>query len=156
MGISLTLEESDFAGYIDDGDIFPAVLSEVKLVEKPFIDDKTGEKVKKISFKFRIDQPGDPHDGDFKWGETGTRFNTHPECRLKNWAEAVLGRTLERGYQLETDDLLDKECRVVIGRRDYEKDGETKVYNFVKDVMPSAENMKAFANRDALDDPEPF
>ena len=156
MGLSLELEESDFSGYIDDDEIFPATLVEVKLVEKPFVDDKTGEKVKKISFKFRLDAEGDPHDGDFKWGETGTRFNTHPDCRLKNWAEAILGRELVKGYQLDTDDLLDQKCRVVIGRREYDKDGQTKIHNSVKDLMPSAENMQAFANQDRLDDPEPF
>jgi hypothetical protein len=76
---------------------------------------------------------------------------TH-NCRLKNWAEAILGLKLPPHYRLDTDTLLDRHCFVVVGRRDYtNKDGEAKVRNFVRDVQPTTANAKALA--DATSEP---
>jgi hypothetical protein len=73
-------------------------------------------------------------------------------CRLKTWAEAILGQRLPPHYRLDTDMLLDKECRVMVGKRDYEKDGQVKSANFVSEVHPSRANVEALAVADA----EPF
>lgn len=70
-------------------------------------------------------------------------------CRLKTWAEAILGQRLPPHYRLDTDMLLDRECRVMIGKRDYEKDGQLKSANFVSEVHPSRENVQALAAADA-------
>lgn len=145
------LEESDFAGYIDDDTIFEANLVGVRQVEKPFTDDD-GNKVNKVEFKFTLIDPDGNFDGTPQWGETPTRFNSHPDCRLRNWASAILGTELPIGYRLDTDVLLGNTCRVVIGLREYEKDGATKKRNSVKDVIPSREAMARMASPDE----EPF
>jgi hypothetical protein len=151
MGLILELEESEFSGYINDGTTYAATLvEEPKLKEKPFTDKDTGEKVKKFEFHFKLISD-DGHDGQDIWGETSTRFNTHPECRLKNWSEALLGQRLPAKYKLDLDTLRDHKCIVVVGRRDYEKDGQAKSRNFVADVQPTRAAAMAMAQED-----EPF
>lgn len=150
MGIVLELEESEFAGWIDDGARYAATVVGIRLREKPFKDD-AGQPIKKIEFAFKLISD-DGQDGRDIWGETSTRFNSHPECRLKNWAEAILGMKLPPHYRLDTDQLLDRHCFVVVGRKEWtNKDGEDKVRNFVRDVQPTTANAKALAEAD-----EPF
>lgn len=146
----LELEESEFAGYITDGASYAATLvEEPRLKEKPFTDEN-GNKIKKFEFHFKL-ITDDAHDGRDLWGETPTTFNTHPECRLKLWAEALLGQRLPARFRLDLDTLRDRKCIVVVGRREYVKDGETKVRNFVRDVQPTRQNAIALASED-----EPF
>lgn len=152
MGTTFELEESDFAGYIEDDEIYAATVAKVKVVEKPY-DDDDGNKVKKVEFKVVLRDDSGVQDGTNLWGETSTKFNTHPDCRLRNWACAVMGTDLPVGYRLDTDVLEGQDVRVVVGLKEYTKDGQTKQRNFVKDIMPSPEAMDRMA---AGQDQEPF
>lgn len=78
------------------------------------------------------------------------RIATH-NCRLKQWSEAILGMHLTPHFRLDTDMLLDRHCFVVVGKKEYQKDGETKFHNFVRDVQPTTANAKALAER--IDEP---
>jgi hypothetical protein len=141
MGLIFELEESDFAGYIADGEIYAARVTNIRDVEKPY-KDKDGNPVKKVEFKFQL-VSDDPHDGTDMWGETSTKFVAHDECKLRNWARSILARDLPIGYRLDTDELLDRACRVIVGLKEYpdKATGEIKQRNFVRDVMPSREAM---------------
>lgn len=152
MGIILEVEESGFSGFIEDGEILNARVQSVELKTKPFTDEKTGEPVKKFEFKFKIDDPN--YDGQFIWGETSTRVTDHPENRLRNWAEALLGQRLTTHYKFNTDDLQDRDCRIIVGKTvKPNAQGVEKTRNFVREVHPTKEN----AARLALDDQnEPF
>jgi hypothetical protein len=134
------MEESSFSGYMDDDTIVTAVVSAVKIQEKPYVDDD-GTKVKKVVFKFAVDEPDNDHDGQTVYGETPMRFNNHPDCKLANWSREILAAELPVGYRLDTDMLVGQRCRIVVGLREYQKDGETKQTNFVKDVMRSRDAM---------------
>lgn len=141
---SFELEESDYAGPIEDDTIWPAEVIEVKIAEKKYREDKDDSNspfVKKVEFKFAVEQEGSPWDGTNVWGETPTRFNTHPDCKLKNWAQEILATEFPPGFKLDTDVLKGNKCRIVVGQREYEKDGETKKHNYVKDVLRSREAM---------------
>lgn len=146
MGLVFELEESNFAGWIDDGEIFPAQLIQTGLKERKYRD----EEVKRVTWKFRINTDG-PFDQREVWGETSTRFVDHPDCRLKSWAESLLGQRLPPGYRLDLDVLIDRQCRIIVGRREYDRDGETRVHNFVREVHPTREAMAALAK--ANDEP---
>lgn len=137
MGTAFELEESDFAGYIEDDTIMVADVVSVKVVEKNYKDDD-GNNVKKVEFKFAIKDEEGPFDGTNVWGETGTRFNSHPDCKLKNWSQAILANELPVGFRLDTDMLVGHTCKVLVGLKEYEKDGQTKQRNHVKDVWPLA------------------
>jgi hypothetical protein len=151
------LEESDFAGYIDDGEIKSATVASVKVVEKPYVDDETGQKVKKVEFKFVINSD-DAFDTQNLWGETGVRFNTHPDCKLRNWSSAILGTELASGFRLDTDHLVGNKCRIAVELYEYEDkksapnpDGSYKMKqrNRVSDVLPSREAMASMASATA-------
>lgn len=157
------LEESDFAGYIPDGSIKLARVVGVKVAEKPFKDDD-GKPVHKVEFKFAIIDPTGDFDGQNIWGETGTKFNTHPDCKLRNWSAAILGTELPVGYTLDTDLLMGHECRIAIELYEYEDKkaapdpdtGEkpTKQRNRVIDVFPTADAMASMSG--AASGEEPF
>lgn len=150
MGLVFELEESSFAGYIEDGEIYAAHLVQTSLKERKFRDEP--ELVKRVNWKFRIESD-DTHDGRDVWGETSTRFIAHPDCRLYAWASALLGQTLPAGYRLDLDTVLDRKCRIIVGKREYEKDGEVKFHNYVKEVHPSRESMATMAKPIVEDEP---
>jgi hypothetical protein len=145
MGIIFELEESDFSGYIDEGEVYNAQITNVRLREKPFKDERTGQPVKRVEFAFKL-SADDGHDGQDIWGDTSTRFNDHPDCRLRAWSEAILGMHLPPHFKLDTDTLIDRRCRVIIGKKEWEKDGETRTRNFVREVHPTREAALALAD----------
>ncbi len=145
------MEDTDFAGYLEDDSIVTATVVAVKTVEKPYKDDD-GNPVKRVEFKFSISD-GSAHDGTNVWGDTSTKFVQHPECRLRNWSQAILGQELGVGYRLDTDLLVGHDCRINVGLKQYEQNGQPKQRNFVKDVIPSAAAINAMR---AAPDEEPF
>lgn len=159
------LEESDFAGYMEDGSIWPAKVLTVKVEDKPYFEDDGVTPVKKVVFKFEIiDNITGQFNGVPVWGETPVKFNTHPDCKLRNWASAILGLPeLPVGYRLDTDVLQGNECRVNVELREYEdkkgpKDPATgkgfmKQSNRVVDIMPSASAMAAIGAYDPAEEP---
>lgn len=142
MGEIFQLEDSEFAGYMPDDDIQRVKILSVKVAEKPYKDDD-GVNVKKVEFKTVV--VGGEFSGNYVWGETPTRFNTHPDCKLRNWAQSILGQELPPGYRLDTDVLQDAEVRAVIGYKEYTKgDGTLGKRNFIKDLMPTSEAMASY------------
>lgn len=155
MGEILEVEESGFAGFIEDDTIFRGKVAACKIDEKPWKDDD-GNPVKAVSFRVKIIDPGGAHDDGAVWGDTPTTLNSHPECKLRHWAEAALGMELPVGYKLDLDLLLDSDIRVVVGYKEYvKKDGSIGKRNFVKDLMPSREAM-AQASRQPVNNSDPF
>jgi hypothetical protein len=131
-----TLEESTYAGPIPEDGIFEAQCVSVTEITEKFTDKETGKPVVRMEFKFVIQDEGD-WESTPVWGKTSKVFNEHENCKLKNWAEEILATELPVGFNLNTDDLVGNFCRVVIGQREYEKNAETKIANYVKDVLRS-------------------
>src|SRR5215471_15560180 len=109
----LELEEPNFAGFIDDGTVYPAKVRDVRLTTRNYNDRVTGEpkETKRITFRFEL-VADDDHDGTDLYGETSTKFVSHVDCRIYSWAQAILGMHLPPKYRLDTDDLVDRDCRV--------------------------------------------
>ena len=147
MGLILELEESDFVGYIDDGAVYTAMVVGIKVSDRTWTDPD-GNVVKFLEWKFTL-VTDDKFDGRDVWGRTTTKFTTNPNCKLYVWAEAILGIHLPPRYRLDTDDLLDRQCRVEIAREEYEKDGTTRETNKVRAVLPAIGSLIAA-------EPEPF
>lgn len=144
MGDVFQLEDSEFAGYMPDDDIQRVKILTVKVAEKPYKDDD-GNNVKKVEFKTVV--VGGDFNGNYVWGETPTRFNTHPDCKLRNWAQSILGQELPAGYRLDTDVLEGAEARAIIGYKEYVKgDGTPGKRNFIKDLMPTSEAMASYGS----------
>lgn len=153
MGDVFTVEDAEFVGYLPDDEIVLGKVLTVKKVIKPFKDDD-GNPVEKVEFKVQIIQPGGTHDGVSIWGDTSTYFNTHPNNKLRNWATSILGQELPAGYRLDTDVLENREVRVIVGYRTWDKaDGTKGEKNYVKDFMPTREAMANFSTNALAEEP---
>lgn len=142
MGLTFKMEEAadSPSGYIEDGEIFTARLVGNNEKERKFPSEPAP--VKRVGWKFQIESDDDFHNRTV-WGETGDKLVPHPECRLKMWSEALLGHEIPPGYELDLDNLLERRCRIIVGKREYEKDGETRYVNFVREVHPTREAMQS-------------
>ena len=131
--------ELEEGGLIEEDQILEAEVVSIEQKKMPFQNKETGADVFNLEFKFLIDEPDNPHDGSNLWGKTGTKFTSHPDCKLKNWAQEILVADLEVGYVLDTDILIGHKCRVVVGIQRWEDKAtsETRSKNIVKDVIRS-------------------
>lgn len=123
-------------GPMADDDIHVAELTRTSFKNRK---NRDGEEYRRVLWRFSIiDSDGD-QDGRIVYGETGDKLVDHPDCKLKCWSEAILGKQLTKAEveRFNTDDLNDMKCRIVIGRDDYEKDGEQRTSYKVKDVLPA-------------------
>jgi hypothetical protein len=124
---------------IADDTIIEAVVNSVEVKPHKFFKDDEGNPEIKVNFEFGLR-------GEFEgknrklWGDTPTTFTTHPDCKLRNWVQQILGgQELPPGFKLNTDDLVNQPVRVVVEYREWkDKDtNETKWRNGVKDLMYS-------------------
>lgn len=113
MGLQFEMQDVDDAPEFVDGQEFFAVCREIKGIQRPSFDDKSVME-DAIQWKFEILDPDGSHDKTWVWGRTSQVFSSSRKCKLRNWAIALLGQDLPSGYKLDTDDLLDQECKVVL------------------------------------------
>ena len=120
---------------LEEDSIHEATLSNLEV--STFEDPATKEVRKSFNWTFTIHTPGD-WEGKRIWGNTSMLFNMHPNCKLRNWAQVLLGEELERDFELDTDDLIGRKCRIIVKHKPY-RDKETKEERkkqFVADLMP--------------------
>ena len=130
-------EESKFA--LPAEVALPAILNSVTEEEVPYTDKKTGEArtFRKWSWEFQI------ADGDYAglraWGETESFLSTHPNNKVRQFAEALLGGVeFEIGQDLDTDDLISLPCEIVVAHETYNKKDGTEGYKCpITQVFPA-------------------
>ena len=128
--MELVLEESSWTPIPDD----TVLVAEVVAIKETTKNFGEGD-VPRVEFKFIVRDEAGEFDGRWLWGDTPKIFNTDPRCRLRLWVQEILGQSLPDKFKLDTDQLIGLSCRVVVGLRTYQKDGETMHKNFVSDVM---------------------
>lgn len=98
---------------------------EVEEITEKFVEGKNGKDGwNKIEFKFLIlDVPSALQDefgsliGTRIWGSVSARFTDHPDNKLRQWAEALLGVSVnEPGFELDTDILVNRKARAVVSQ----------------------------------------
>lgn len=109
-----------------------AVLTEIEERETPFRDDD-GNLQKEVSFTFR--PVVDEHSDRKFFGGTPTFWNNSDKCKLRQWAQSIANRAYAPGEPLNTDDLLNRPCRIVLTVKKKKATGE--LYNWVIDVLPT-------------------
>lgn len=121
---------------IPDKTMLAAEVLDAQVQIAPFKDKETGAEVRQVHFKFKVVEPGE-FEERFVWGKTSTSFVDHPGCKLRSWVSELLGAdSLPAGFTFNTDDLLDLDCRVIVGVRSWiDKDNVTQERNYVKDVL---------------------
>lgn len=119
---------------IPDGEILNAELVKIEEQVKPW-KDSDGKDIVRLNFTFLI--KGGEYEGRKVWGDTSTSFVNHPDCRLRCWAQELIGQELPEGFRLNTDALVGERCRVVVGVREWtdKNTQEQKQKNYVRDVM---------------------
>lgn len=112
-----TMEHTDEADQEDDFKIIPGDMdftAEVVRIEQktlPFKDDD-GNEIHQLEFSFKIQDNGE-YFGHWVKGQAGLPFNDHPRNKLRFWAQNILGGVeLNSGFQLNTDDLVGRKCRI--------------------------------------------
>lgn len=72
------------------------------------------------------------------WGETEDRLTTHPDNKVRQWAETLRDKPFDLGEGLDTDDLLNLPCTIVVDNTVRDKPDGGKFYNCpVVDVLPA-------------------
>lgn len=133
-------EDKEPVDPIEDGEIFAAKVVDIREVEEDGRGNNAGQKVKRLAFKVKLNAPETPWDGFHYTGKTWPRLDTREDNRLRQWAETLLGHEIPVGYELDTDKLVNIECRVAIGA--FEKDddknpGKKVTFNFISDFFPA-------------------
>lgn len=113
--------------------IFPGKIVSVKEIEREI----KGDKVKKLAWKVKIDAPGTDWDGFHYTGEVFARLSDHPDNQFRLWIESLLGHPIPAGYEVDTNNFEGMNCRVAIGYRTYEKNGQERWANYVEDILPA-------------------
>lgn len=108
---------------LPDGQVLNAEIVSVKQVEKPWVDNKTGEKAIRIAFEFLI--LDDEYAGRRHWEDLFTSFYPSEKCRLYLWTLKILGRDeLPEGFTLDTSAFEGAKVPIMMSTRHYtKKDG---------------------------------
>lgn len=121
----VTATESDFE-IIPEGSI---VAARVKSIEEQVLEFGP-----RFNWKFEVTEAG-PYQGYTVNANSSQKFVLHENCKLMNWAIALLQRTFEEGEGLDTDDLIGLDCRILIEHQP-DRDDPEKMWMRVADVMP--------------------
>lgn len=107
-------------------------------------DDHSQGKQKELNFKFSIIDPGGDNNNRWVWGSTSNYISTGTQNKLRRWVIAILDLdVLDEGFVLDTEDLVGRQCRIVVEQWVSDKidpeTGENKRGNSVGEVRPSKE-----------------
>lgn len=159
--MKLTLEEAveiEFLTLPDEA-IVQVIVENIELREVPGRDGKEGWQ--KLSFKFKMLELPTKLEEEYAsligspiWGSVGARFTSHPDNKLRAWAEALLDiGDLEPGFDLETEMLIGRKARAVIGT--YAKKDGTRQHQVIG-LRPLHSAPAAIGAPVADDDAPPF
>lgn len=121
----ITLEEQpEFTTFPNDS-ILELKVEEVNVRD---VDGRHGP-WQKLEFKFKIlgvqsiGDGGNPADYDHRvtgtiWGSVPFKLTDSPENKLRQWAEAIFGMELGIGFELDTDNFLNRTCRGITSTYD--------------------------------------
>lgn len=129
------LEESKGFELLPEDTIIDATISNIEV--SVWTDPVTQESRKNLNWTFTINTPGE-WESKRIWGNTSMVFNTNPNCKLRNWSQSVLNTELDVDYVLDTDDLIGRRVRIVVGHKPGKnKEGEAVVRQFASDLLPA-------------------
>lgn len=175
--MQFTLQNNDKSGgnYPDrepfpDKSVFEAKVVEVSQQDSRWdVDENDPSKGKKqeLSFKFAVIDPEGKFDNRWVWGRCAAYLSTDSRNKLRQWVQGILDiDVLPEGFAFDTEDLVGKQCRLVISA--YEKKNGGGIGNYVEEVRQSrvtsgslasapktAEEFRA-QNAPSYDDVEPF
>jgi hypothetical protein len=111
-----------------DPGVYRAKLRKVDEEESQFTDEKTGEQKWQYIWTFELLEEG--YEGNTLTGWSSTNFG--PRAKARAWAEALIGRSITSGENISGDDLVGKECDLMITL----KAGDRGTFAKVESVNP--------------------
>lgn len=117
---------------------FPALL--VKVEEKSFPYKKDGEDRTFTKWEWEFLITDGEYSGLHAWGETPPKLTNREDNKVRHWAQALTGIDYDMGDGLDTDDLLELPCVVVVDNIKEPKKGSAGEFYYktpVVDVFPS-------------------
>lgn len=122
---------ADFA-VIEEYSVLDCEVESVEERDSIFKDDE-GNTKRTVAFKFKV-LTGE-HENRRLWGDTPTTWSSDERCKLRMWSQQIMNRTYAKGEPLDTDDLVGRHCRAVVGVRTKKATGDKT--NYVSDVLPT-------------------
>lgn len=108
----------------------------VNVEENSFNDQKDGSLVENLRWVFSLEIPEDPDlNGKEIRGTTSRVYTDHPNCKSYLWVTNITGVAQDPLQGFDTDMLIGKPCRILIGHR---KDTQNRTWMKVKEVLPPA------------------
>lgn len=111
--------DGDFLNLPDDAIVQVEVVS---VETRDATSSKTGETWQKENFRFKIVEVPDSLQDEYGilvgstiFGSVASKLTTHPDNKLRQWSSALLDMDLEAGFELDTDMLVGRRARAVIG-----------------------------------------
>lgn len=136
----IKLEESKGFDLLPEDTIIDVTISNIEV--SVWTDPKTQESRKNLNWTFTINTPGE-WESKRIWGNTSMVFNTNPNCKLRNWSQSILNTELDVDYQLDTDDLIGRRVRLVVGHKDgKDRDGNPVKRQFAADLLPAKRSLR--------------
>lgn len=134
MPSSTMTEQNEYA--LPEDVLLPAILEEVSVRTIKYTRDGKEKSFDKWEWTFQITEG--PYAGLHAYGETEDRLTTHPDNKVRQWAEVLRGIAFEVGEGLDTDDLLGLPAVITVehGEPRPKKDGSNFYPCPVKDVFP--------------------
>lgn len=104
----------------------PEALPEDTLVRVRCLEEKVEERSTRdgsntwqsLSLKFEILATPEGYEhavGDWVYGDVSFKLTDHPDNPLRLWTEALLGIEVGRGFDLDTEHFVGRECKAVLG-----------------------------------------
>ena len=119
-----------------DPDAYEAVITGCEVVANDFYKPAEQDEryATRLKWTFKIREDG--AEGITVSKYTPSHLSRHPKASLAPML-AKLDKEFNIDEGFDTDDFVGKTCRVLIDNKVVEKDGETRTYNLVSDVLPS-------------------
>lgn len=115
----------------------PAALVKVSTRTIDYTDKKTNKPASFDKWEWEFAITEGEYAGLSAWGDTEDKLTTHPDNKVRQWAETLRGKEFELGEGLDTDDLLGLECVITVDNTIYtKKDGTLSYLCPVSDVFP--------------------
>jgi hypothetical protein len=126
-----------------DPGIYRAKLQKVDEQESQFTDDVTGEPKWQYIWTFELLEEG--YEGNTLTGWSSTNFG--PRAKARAWAEALVGRQINSGENISGDDLIGKECHLMVSL----KSGDRGSFAKIESVHPPRQRKTDKAQKPAQD-----
>lgn len=115
-----TLQDDKKLGDLPQGQVLNAKITKCEEVEKPWLNKRTGEPDKRVTFEFTFTD--EPYVGRREWEDLFTDFYIGERCQLYVWTLKILDLDeLPEGFVLDTSAFVGSDVQVVLGTRHFRK-----------------------------------